>query len=135
LRLLTDFILNGGDEDAIYVLVGDHQPPSVSRRDDGYETPVHIVSRDPELIANLAEFGFEPGAVVSATEPQLHHEGLYSMLVRLLVETYGVRPATAPEYLPQGVLLPDWADVPTATPIPASTPESADSVTPTPTGS
>lgn len=144
LDMLTEFILNGSnengsnesvDEDAIYVLVGDHQPPRVSRRDDGYETPIHIVSRDAKLLDNLAAYGFEPGAAVTAAEPQLHHEGLYSLFVRLLVETYGVRPEAAPEYLPQGVLPPHWAAAPTATPTgttaetSAATPETA----PTPT--
>lgn len=131
LDMLTEFVLNGDDEDAIYVLVGDHQPPRVSRRDDGYETPVHIISRDAALIDNLAEFGFEPGGVVTAPAPPLHHEGLYSMLVRLLVETYGVRPEAAPAYLPEGVLPPHWAAVPTATP--AVTPAPAIQITPAPT--
>jgi hypothetical protein len=138
LEMLTDFVLNHADEDAVFVLVGDHQPPSVSRRSDGYETPVHIISQDPALIANLEQYGFvesmvvpdkvesdklesdkiEPGEAaadnamaddVQADEASsLHHEGLYSLLVRTLVQTYGARPYDAPPFLPNGVDLPDW---------------------------
>lgn len=108
LEMLTDFILNHQDEDAIFVLVGDHQPPRVSRRADGYETPVHIVSRDPALIANLAQYGFVSGATPDLEGKPIHHESLYSLLVRTLVQTYGEHPTDAPAYLPNGVSLPDW---------------------------
>jgi hypothetical protein len=138
LNMLTDFILNHADEDAIFVLVGDHQPPRVSRRADGYETPIHIVSRDPAYINNLAQYGFVnsmevPVALIETTStqtstvqastvqtttvqsntdqagiPPLHHEGIYSLLVRTLVQTYGEHPEDAPPYLPNGVTPPDW---------------------------
>ncbi|MCC6456413.1 MAG: sulfatase-like hydrolase/transferase [Caldilineaceae bacterium] len=132
LEMLTDFILNHADEDAVFVLVGDHQPPSVSRRSDGYETPVHIISHDPALIANLEQYGFVESLVIpdkpvsdkaadntdtndtgtdntgAAEDQTLHHEGLYSLLVRTLIQTYGERPYDAPPYLPNGVTPPDW---------------------------
>ena len=146
LNMLTDFILNHADEDAIFVLVGDHQPPRVSRRADGYETPIHIISRDPTFIKNLAQYGFVnsmevPVPPIEATSvqastvqvstaqtntiqagttqtttvqtdqsgiPPLHHEGIYSLLVRTLVQTYGEHPEDAPPYLPSGVTPPDW---------------------------
>jgi hypothetical protein len=108
LEMLTDFILNHAEEDAIFVLIGDHQPPRVSRRDDGYETPVHIVSRDPAWIANLAQYGFVPGATPDPTATPIRHESIYSLLVRTLIQTYGTHPEDAPDYLPNGVTLPDW---------------------------
>jgi hypothetical protein len=148
LNMLTDFILNHADENAIFVLVGDHQPPRVSRRADGYETPIHIISRDPAFIDNLDQYGFvnsmvvpvdpiqatsaqtstvQAGTVQSDTVqsnmvesntvltstlqvgiPPLRHEGIYSLLVRTLVQTYGEHPEDAPPYLPNGVTPPDW---------------------------
>lgn len=109
LKMLTDFVLNHADENAVFVLVGDHQPPSVSRRSDGYETPVHIISRDPALINNLDQFGFVHAMEIPADQStQLHHEGIYSLLVRTLVQTYGEHPEDAPEFLPNGVDVPDW---------------------------
>ena len=109
LNMLTDFILNHADEDAIFVLIGDHQPPRVSRRNDGYETPVHIITRDPAFIASLDPYGFTPGTVVDDTAgPSIHHEGIYSLLMRSLIQTYGTDPAHAPDYLPNGVIPPHW---------------------------
>jgi len=108
LDMLTRFVLDHQDENAVFILIGDHQPPRVSRREDGYETPIHIVSRDPAFIANLSQFGFTTDIIRTATPPQLRHEALYSMLVRTLVQTYGVRPQDAPAYLPNGVTVPDW---------------------------
>lgn len=109
LEMLSDFILNHAEEDAIFYLVGDHQPPSVSRRSDTFDTPVHIVSRDPAYIDNLEQYGFVKSLVVDDSVPaELHHEGIYSLIVRSLVQTYGARPSVAPPFLPTGVAPPDW---------------------------
>lgn len=109
LEMLSDFILNHADEDAVFFLIGDHQPPSVSRRSDSFDTPVHIITRDPAYIDALAEYGFVESMVVDDSKPStLRHEGLYSMIVRTLVQTYGARPTFAPAYLPSGVTPPDW---------------------------
>jgi hypothetical protein len=109
LDMLTDFILNHANEDAIFVLVGDHQPPAVSRRSDTYYTPVHIISRDAKYIDNLEQYGFvESMAVDDSIPSELHHAGIYSLLVRTLVQTYGTLPSFAPPYLPDGVNVPDW---------------------------
>lgn len=109
LDMLTDFILNHADEDAIFYLIGDHQPPSVSRRSDTFYTPVHIISRDPAYINSLAEYGFiESMDVDDTVETELRHEGMYSLIVRSLVQTYGERPSFAPPFLAGGVTPPDW---------------------------
>jgi len=102
LRILTDFMLRHGDENSLFVLIGDHQPPQVSRRADGWETPVHIVSRDADLIAAFAEYGFGPGLEVQPVEPTLRHEGIYSLFMRVLLSQYGADQTSLPEYLPNG---------------------------------
>ncbi len=101
LNFLTQFILAHRDEDALFVLVGDHQPPRVSRRDDGYGTPIHVISRDADLVAAFYDYGFVPGLWVNPPEPTMKHEGLYSMLVRILVAN-GNRTAALPPYLADG---------------------------------
>jgi hypothetical protein len=106
---LSDFILNHADENAIFYLIGDHQPPSVSRRADTFYTPIHIVSRDPAYLKNLEQYGFVNSLIVDDTQPsELRHEGLYSLIVRTLIQTYGTLPSFAPPYLPEGVVPPDW---------------------------
>ena len=107
--MLTDFILNHAEEDAVFYLVGDHQPPSVSRRSDTFDTPIHIISRDQAYIDNLEQYGFVQSLIVDDSVPaQLHHEGIYSLIVRSLIQTYGARPTFAPPFLPNGVTPPDW---------------------------
>ena len=109
LDMLTNFILNHAEEDAIFFLVGDHQPPSVSRRADSFDTPVHIITRDPNYIEKLSDYGFVESMVIDDSVPsQLRHEGLYSMIVRTLVQSYGATPTFAPTYLPNGVTPPAW---------------------------
>ncbi|MEZ4863548.1 MAG: sulfatase-like hydrolase/transferase [Caldilineaceae bacterium] len=106
LDTLIDFVLRAGDEDAIFVFIGDHQPPRVSRRADDLSTPIHIVSRDPQLLAALQQYGFEPGLQVTNLEPALKHEGLYSLLAQTLTTVYGSgQHAHAPVYLPDGFVV------------------------------
>ncbi|MCE7985744.1 MAG: hypothetical protein DYG89_31590 [Caldilinea sp. CFX5] len=103
LSMLTEFVLTAGDENDLFIFIGDHQPPRVSRRDDGFATPVHMVSRDQRLIASLQEYGFTPGLQVTDLTPTMKHEGLYSLLVRTLLYNYGDGDhTTLPVYLPAG---------------------------------
>jgi phosphoglycerol transferase MdoB-like AlkP superfamily enzyme len=103
LRMLTDFILRHGDENSIFLLVGDHQPPQVSRRADGWETPVHIVAKNPAFLASFEEYGFTPGLRADLDQPPLRHEGMYSLLMRELFSHYGSGQIAVPGYWPDGV--------------------------------
>jgi hypothetical protein len=110
LRFLTDFILKNGRDNAVYVLIGDHQPQQVSRREDGFETPVHIISRDAGFVDLFRDYGFVDGLMVKDIEPSLRHEGFYSLFVRGLLASYGQDGAVLPDYLPNGIVL-DLPDV------------------------
>ncbi len=101
--MLGDFLLHLDDPNAIVVLIGDHQPPAVSARRDGYATPVHVLSRDAAFVDDFAQYGFRPGLWLEDPQPTMHHEGLYSMLVRQLVAHYGENPSDLPPYLPEGL--------------------------------
>ncbi len=103
LRVLVDFILNEEDPNALFVLVGDHQPPRVSRKDDGWETPVHIISRDAALVESLTAYGFEAGLDVATPTSSLHHAGIHSLLARLLLDSYGEHRLALPPFLPKGI--------------------------------
>ncbi len=101
LRMLVDFVLHK-DDDSIFIFVGDHQPPQVSRRADGWATPIHIVAKDTALLAAFGDYGFAPGLQVDLRRPELHHEGMYSLLMRVLLEQYGDGQLAAPAYRPDG---------------------------------
>jgi len=102
LASLDEFITSLEKENTVIVLIGDHQPPSVSRRDDGYGTIVHIISQDVDLLASFHEYGFVDGLVLENLEPVIRHEGLYSLFVRNFVAQYGKTPWILPPYLPGG---------------------------------
>lgn len=104
LRMLTQFILDVGDENSIFVLIGDHQPPAVSRRADGWSTPMHIISRDAAFVEAFSQYGFIPGLSVTDLEPALRHEGFYSMFMRELLSRYGASKLAQPAYLPEGIV-------------------------------
>lgn len=102
LRMLADFIVRNGDEKSLFFLIGDHQPPQVSRRDDGWDTPFHIIGKDKALVDAFAAYGFSKGLQVTDPTPTVRHEGFYSMLMRVLLQRYGARPVSLPPYLPNG---------------------------------
>lgn len=103
LSVLTEWILSLENENAIVVLIGDHQPPGVSRRADGYATPLHILSKDAAFIESFLDYGFVSGLEVFDLQPSLRHEGFYSLFMRLLLSRYGINQLAQPIYLPNGV--------------------------------
>ncbi|MBK8047172.1 MAG: sulfatase-like hydrolase/transferase [Anaerolineales bacterium] len=104
LRMLTKFIMENGDDNSIFVLIGDHQPPGVSRRSEGWATPVHVIAKDPALIDAFAPYGFESGLEVARVQSALRHEGIYSLFMRLLYQAYGDQRMALPPYLPTGAI-------------------------------
>jgi hypothetical protein len=103
LTMLSEFVVTEGGDNDLFIFIGDHQPPRVSRREDGFATPVHIVSRDQQWIASLQDYGFTPGLEVADLSPTMKHEGLYSLLVRTLLYNDGDGDQSAlPAYLPAG---------------------------------
>jgi len=67
-------------DDAVYVILGDHQPPAtVSGEGVRWDVPVHVIARDAALADRLQQLGFTPGmtpepdpiAVIDALGPML----------------------------------------------------------------
>jgi hypothetical protein len=102
LNLLDEFIRSLA-ENSVIVLIGDHQPPTVSRREDGYETMIHIISQDVNLLESFHDYGFVDGLILENLEPTIRHEGLYSLFIRNFVAQYGKSPLSIPPYLPNGL--------------------------------
>lgn len=85
----------------LIVVVGDHQPPLLVSRDGdqqapSFRTPIHILAKDPSLIATAVAGGFAPttGGILSA-EP-IRHEGIYQLMVDLLSAKTPPRVAARP---------------------------------------
>ncbi|MFI5306550.1 MAG: sulfatase-like hydrolase/transferase, partial [Polyangiales bacterium] len=72
--------------DALVVVLGDHQPPFLAAETQSFDTPVHVLSRDPALLEELRDHGFVDGLWLGdTTATAVRHEGLFSLLVRALV--------------------------------------------------
>ena len=61
-RWLGGWLQRPEPRESVILLVGDHQPAAtVSGEGASWEVPVHVVTRDPELLARFVALGFEPG--------------------------------------------------------------------------
>ncbi|MBV6428650.1 MAG: hypothetical protein KIPDCIKN_03185 [Haliscomenobacter sp.] len=90
----VEFILKEGAPDDIFILIGDHQPGALEYllegKYDKYATPLHFISKDPDFIAPFIKEGLTPGLLVHPKQaPYWNHAGLYSRLVRHLLNVYG----------------------------------------------
>ncbi len=105
LTMLTNFITQKADENDIFIIIGDHQPARVARYSDGWDTPLHLISRNEQLIDFFHEQGFTSGLAVPSHKPTMRHEGLYSLFMRAFLQEYGRNPNNLPIYRPDGVPL------------------------------
>jgi phosphoglycerol transferase MdoB-like AlkP superfamily enzyme len=105
MTMVVDFIVREADENDIFVIVGDHQPARVARYEDGWDTPMHIISQNDVLVDAFANYGFVPGLITRSREPAIHHEGFYSLFMRIFLEQYGQNPEALPDYWPDGIPL------------------------------
>jgi hypothetical protein len=61
-RWLGDWLRRPQPRDAVFVLLGDHQPTgNISGEGASWDVPIHIVTRDPALLARFEAQGFTPG--------------------------------------------------------------------------
>ncbi len=97
--------LKGDRRDALIILMGDHQPPLVTRgQASGRDVPVHVLSRDPALLDELLHHGFSPGLTPNEVEETtLRHAGIFSLLVRTLAACCSEDDAALPTYTAAGV--------------------------------
>lgn len=102
LDYLTKFIIQNGGND-IFVLIGDHQPPVIAKSKDGFETPVHIISKDSTFVDGFSKYGFNNGLRITNLNNSVRHEGLYTLFLREFMQSFAVNPDNLPEYLPEGI--------------------------------
>ena len=64
LKALQEYVTRYVTDDSLIIILGDHQPaPLITGEGASRSVPVHIISRDPELLAPFEEWGFIPGMV------------------------------------------------------------------------
>ncbi len=107
LSALIHFITNVPDSNTIFILIGDHQPPLITSSNDGFDTPVHIISRNKDFTGAFMQFGFREGMKADEEAISIRHEGIYSMFMREFVRFYGTDHSPLPEYRPDGIKVSD----------------------------
>ncbi len=61
-RWLGGYLQRPEPRESVMVWVGDHQPAaSVSGEGASWDVPVHVITRDPALLARFVALGFRPG--------------------------------------------------------------------------
>lgn len=85
LTYLTKFMREHADSTDIFILIGDHQPAIIYRQGiDGFNTPLHIISKDSAFVNQFAKQGFFPGLEITNrndTSRQMKHADLYPLLL------------------------------------------------------
>jgi len=83
-RWLGGYLQQPEPRESVMLWVGDHQPAaSVSGEGATWEVPVHVITRDPELLAQFVALGFRPGL-----EPQRPSLGGMHDLTALLLRAF-----------------------------------------------
>ena len=91
------------DRDALVIILGDHQPPEITRvAGQPWTVPVYVLSRDPDLVQPFAALGYVAG---DTPPPRDNPEGMEKFLGEFLggfsaVPEASPRPASAPPQSP-----------------------------------
>jgi hypothetical protein len=68
--VLSDWLAKHLPGDGLVILLGDHQPPAVVGGElQQWTVPVHVLSRDPDLVAPFIAAGYAAGLVPPRTPP------------------------------------------------------------------
>ena len=86
------------DGSPLVIILGDHQPPDLTRgAGEAWTVPIYVLSRDPDLLRPFAALGYGEGA---APAPRAHPEGMEKFLGEFLAAFSAEEPASEPEQMP-----------------------------------
>lgn len=103
LRYLVDFIQKKSTENDVFILVGDHQPPSLSIALESFETPIHVISQSSAFVESWPEYGLVHGLIPDEKSPPLRQEAIHWALMRSLIKIYGTEYSKLPPFLSHGI--------------------------------
>lgn len=108
INAVTDYINSKDDDDTIYVLFGDHQPGLITKKEIGWDAPIHVISKDKKVIDQFLSFGFQPNMTGIQPEPfEFTHAGFFSHLMVALARCYSDSTEQF-DVFPNGLNLEDW---------------------------
>jgi phosphoglycerol transferase MdoB-like AlkP superfamily enzyme len=103
LDFIFDYIKENKDDNTIYLLFGDHQPPFITKNEMGWETLIHVIAKDKMFIDSFKQNGFSKELVIDESQKPIKHEGVLSLFMQALLTTYGTNPLEEVPYLKNGV--------------------------------
>ncbi|GEM_PF-1637760 len=105
IKVIEKFIIENGNENDIFLLVGDHQPHELTNGEEfGLETIVHVVSKNQNFLNGFEKYGFRDSLYDNISP--VKHEGLHSAFLRELLRCFGKSENVLPDYEPNGKQLP-----------------------------
>jgi hypothetical protein len=81
LEVLESYLASEVDDDTLVIILGDHQPPGVTRSSVSRGVPIHVLSRKAGLVAPFVARGYGPGMIPRIVGP---HPGMESFLFAFL---------------------------------------------------
>jgi hypothetical protein len=84
LSVMEQVVAQQGDSSSLFIFLGDHQPPFLTGREDGFRTPVHLFSQNQVLMDRFQEMGFQPGLWIEEGGLDYRHEDFYALLIKAL---------------------------------------------------
>ena len=88
LRYIIDFVINASSEEDLFVVVGDHQPPNFKDDVGSFETPLHILTKNEQMVAWLKQEGLSSGLSSAVKGQSICHEDFRSLLIDAMVNSY-----------------------------------------------
>jgi hypothetical protein len=84
LEVLRRYITERIDDDALIIVLGDHQPSAdVTRDSPSHEVPVHVISRDRSFVRRFVAAGYVPGMRTSMDQPARPMEAFLPQLLEM----------------------------------------------------
>jgi len=99
LRTLKSYLRAFGDDDALLVVLGDHQPAWVVTGDtSSFDVPIHVLARDSAVLDAIADWGWSPGMRPAADAAAWPMERLRERFLATFsaAEDRGLVPTAAP---------------------------------------
>ena len=85
-KVLVGFLEQMVTDDEVVIILGDHQPNlMITGKNQPWSVPVHVISRNPDVIGPFTQRGYTPGLIPSQPLP---HPGIESLLWNIL-EDFG----------------------------------------------
>lgn len=98
LKVLKGYLERYIDDDALVIILGDHQPNvQITGNNRSWSVPIHVISRNPDFLRPFALRGYTAGIIPRQTPP---HKGMETFLYNFL-QDFSTAPTEEPMVPPQ----------------------------------